>query len=322
MSSVSDRFPWTNVCQRTKDLEIRNAKEERDALKTERDELHSHGVDLRDRMQHGERELAATDTREGQQLARLKRASKETADAWEWVRENQDKFEKEVFGPPLITCSVKDPRYTAAIESLVGRNEMLAITTQTLADFEKLNNQVLGARMNLAEVTIKRSDGAGLDEAPLLPPNELRRLGLDGWALDFLDGPTAVLSMLVSSNKINKTPIGLRDINDEQHRSINDTQLNSFVAGSSSYRTSRRREYGPDAVSTSTKKIQPARHWTDQPVDTSGNAEIQSRIDSMKAEFADMKTRSLAMKAKYEEYASRIESLDEELVSQSPRTIF
>jgi structural maintenance of chromosomes protein 5 len=271
---------------------------------------------LRTKMDAAQKELAAFDTQEGQQFARLKNESQETAAAWEWIQANRDQFEKEVYGPPLISCSVKDPRYTDAIESLFKRNDYLTITAQTSADFQKLSDHLLGT-MKLAAFGIRNSDGSGLNETPLLSAEEMRRLGFDGWALDFMDGPPAVLSMLVASNKLAKTAISLGDITDAQLEAITDAKvLNNFVAGTHSYSISRRKEYGPTAVSTQTKNVWPASHWIDQPVDTSGKIAIQSRIDSMKVEFQALKAQMEILKTKINDLESRIEELDLEVVSQ------
>jgi hypothetical protein len=37
-----------------------------------------------------------------------------TLKAYRWLLENQSKFEKEVFGPPIVTCSITDPKYADA----------------------------------------------------------------------------------------------------------------------------------------------------------------------------------------------------------------
>ena len=306
-------FRRLNVWQRAKDHEIRKIKIEITALDPERKEITEQGRLLKYKIDASEKELAAFDTQEGQQSVRLKNASQETAAAWEWVQENRDKFEKEVYGPPLISCSIKDPRYTDAIESLFNKNDFLTITAQTVADFQTLQDHLYGIK-GYAVFPIKRSDGSGLNDTPILPAEELRRLGFDGWALDFVDGPPAVLSML--GLKLSKTAITLRDITDQELESITEARkLSHFVAGSHSYEISRRSEFGPTAVSTRTRGVLPASHWTDQPIDTSGKIEIQSRIDSANVEFVALKARMQAIKIKIKDLESRTKELDAEVVS-------
>src|SRR5204862_7271340 len=102
---------------------------------------------------HARKELANLESQAGQQGNKLKQAARETAEAWEWIQENQDRFEKTVYGPPIVECSIKDPRYVDAIESLFQRNDFIAFTCQTKNDFKTLSDQLYGS-MKLAEINI------------------------------------------------------------------------------------------------------------------------------------------------------------------------
>ncbi|TVY35657.1 Structural maintenance of chromosomes protein [Lachnellula subtilissima] len=301
---VFDNSEW-NERIRAKEHQVKDIKTEIAAMDPEKKEVQQQGRQLKQIIEDAKKELAAFDTQEGQQSVRLKNASKETAAAWQWVQENRDKFEKEVYGPPLISCSIKDPKYTDAVESMLSKGDYLSITAQTVADFQTLNEYLYG-QMGYAQFPIKRSDG--LNENTSLSAEELQRLGFDGWALDFVDGPPAVLSML--SQKLNKAAIMAREISDRELDLITEgKRLNNFVAGSHTYNITRRAEFGPSAVSTRTSTVFPASHWTDQPIDTSGKLEIQSRIDSANVEFEALKVRMNAIKAKQRDLESRISEL-------------
>lgn len=55
----------------------------------------------------------------GQRENLLKQFSPDSYKAYVWIRENAARFEKPVFGPPIIECSVKDHKYVDIIEGLV-----------------------------------------------------------------------------------------------------------------------------------------------------------------------------------------------------------
>ncbi|KAE9380162.1 P-loop containing nucleoside triphosphate hydrolase protein [Stipitochalara longipes BDJ] len=244
-----------------------------------------------------ERELAAFDTQEGQQMSKLENFSKDTAKAWKWVQENLDSFEKEVYGPPMITCSIKDPRYVDAVESCLRPNDFLVITAQTLNDMKKLSDQFTDV-MRLGDVTIRQvEEGTSNRRSKPLSQQDFQRAGLDGWAIDFIDGPTPVLEMLVSSAQIDQCPIGLSEPSDEQYNLLAENiRVKRFIIGTNSFLVSRRAEYGPQAVSTSSRGIQPAKYWTDQPIDVSARREIQERIDSLKSEFRELSEKARPLK--------------------------
>ena len=104
----------------------------------------------------------ATETKEdlqsqaGQQANKLRSASRDAAAAWEWIQENRDKFEGDVYGPPIIECTLKDQRHASAIESVIGDGEKLAFTVTSQNDFKMLNRQLYDL-MRLSQVNIRNS---------------------------------------------------------------------------------------------------------------------------------------------------------------------
>lgn len=171
--------------------------------------------------------------------------------------------------------------------------------------------------MGLADVTIRGSSGSLADHPRPTSDEELRRCGLDGWALDFVEGPEPVLTMLCDSQRINMIGVGLQDISEEQYQLNLQRKCNPnmWVAGRQFYRVSSRPEYGPSAISTMTRSIRPARSWTDRPADASVRRQIEERINSLKAEGAQLKEESNPALKKREGVAQDIKELNNEVVS-------
>jgi chromosome segregation ATPase len=262
-------------------------------------------------------ELAAFDTQEGKQLNKLEQISKDTANAWKWVQANRDKFEHEVYGPPMISCSVKDGRYTNVLESFLKKNDFLAITAQSLADMKKLSNQFYKV-MKLGEVTVRTSEEPLPQDPPILSRQQMQQFGLDGWALEFIDGPEPVLAMLNGSGRLQRSAVAMQDNSEAQYDMIiEDGSLVSWAAGKQLYQISRRREYGPDAQTTITKSVNAAKYWTDQPVDTSASREIQQRIDELDAEFNELKQQVLPIREERDEKISKRKEIEGEIVSHT-----
>ncbi|KAI5284875.1 Structural maintenance of chromosomes protein 5, partial [Ascosphaera aggregata] len=74
----------------------------------------------------------------GQQEEKLLKLSSDTYHAYQWIKNNQQKFEKEVFGPPVVECWLRDLRYADVVESSLGRSDLQAFTVQTQADFRTM----------------------------------------------------------------------------------------------------------------------------------------------------------------------------------------
>lgn len=267
---------------------------------------------------HAEQQLRTLESSAGQQEAKLKQISPDSFRAYRWVSENRDKFEKEVFGPPIVTCSITDPKYADAIESLFQRTDLTAFTTQTRNDFRTLQKW-LNTKMKLHDISIKTCSVALETCTPPMSDDEIRSLGMETWARNCLTGPDPVLAMLCNENRLHQTPISLGDISDDQYNRIRNGSLSSYVAGRSNYQITRRREYGPDAVSAKCKPVRPARVWTSQPIDLAAKRELESNIRMRKMELDELQKQLDADKDEISGIKAQFSMLDEQKVSRDHR---
>ncbi|KAJ5484801.1 hypothetical protein N7539_004789 [Penicillium diatomitis] len=278
--AVDFNASYYNEQLREKRLAQRDLQTKATELKEERDPVHAKLAELSKNIQQAEAALANLDSETGKQEARLQAISPETLQAYRWVESNQDKFEKPVIGPPILTCSITDPRYADAVEALLNRNDCLAFTVQTKNDFRTLQHHLMG-QLKFHDITMKTSPS--LDNPALQPPmpkEELQQLGFDGWAKDFIKGPDAVIASLCLENRFNSTPVMLGSFNGEQTEidALRKKKVTVFTAGTQMYQTNYRAEYS--ASSTSVRPIQPAKIWTSQPIDTSVKERHRQNIDN------------------------------------------
>ncbi|CAD6444506.1 af7315f0-ec30-42a7-8ece-5fccc6a70508 [Sclerotinia trifoliorum] len=272
-------------------------------LQESREVLRAKGRDLRAEQDRAKQDLADFDSQAGRQINKIAQHSRDTAIAWKWVQDNPNKFEKEVYGPPLITCSVKDPRYTDAVESLFRQSNMLTITAQTQADYKLLNDQFHSAEMRLAEVRTQMSTQTLAETIgrPSATIAELNSIGLDGWAIDFIDAPEPVLAMLCNDIRAHRTAVTLQDVTEEQHERIIRAGITSFVTKTTTYKITTRREY--NASSTQTSGINRARFFIDGVVDTSGRRMIEENLQELGRKFEALKKENEDISDKIEQYS-------------------
>ena len=282
-------------------------------------ELTEQAKTVRSQRSEAEQQLAAFDTQEGQQMNKLENTSRDTAAAWKWIQDHMEVFEKTVYGPPIVSCSLKDQKYANVVEAGVGKHDFLAITVQTKADHKKLSDQLFGA-MKLADVTIRKNDEDNLPGHPSISQNDMHSLGLDGWVSGFIDGPIPVLSMLCFSAKINTTAVGLHDSSEDQHnRIVGSNVVRSWNTGRTASRVARRAEYGPGATSTSTRPIMSARFWTDQPVDSNAKRGLEEKMEVLDAEFENIKQEVMPLRSKVDDLKSSMKEIKEAKVSSIRR---
>ncbi|OCK79756.1 structural maintenance of chromosome complex subunit SmcA [Lepidopterella palustris CBS 459.81] len=269
---------------REKSRRIREINARGAAVQIEQKRAHDTILPLKDQRIQAQREVENLRSQSGQQATKLRNASSDSAKAWDWVQQNQNQFESRVYGPPIIECSVKDPMYADAVESSLQASDFVAFTCESRKDFKTLQEQLYGT-MGLSDVSIRVAN-RGLDHwRPPVSDEVMRDHGLDGWLLNYVEGPEAVLSMLCDSAQLHRTGVTLRNHDDRQFDRLLESPIQSWVAGRQTYRITRRREYGPLAVSTRVQPTKQAKYWTDQPVDVGAERELRAKINELDEEM-------------------------------------
>lgn len=62
---------------------------------------------------------------QGQKMALLGKKSRDTWTALQWVHKNKKIFKSDVYDPPLLSCTIKDPRFVDHFEATVGRGSAI-----------------------------------------------------------------------------------------------------------------------------------------------------------------------------------------------------
>ncbi|KAJ5889483.1 hypothetical protein N7504_010293 [Penicillium tannophilum] len=292
--------------------EIREVQEKASAIQASKRPMAERIVELKSLKQTEEQKLARLDSQLGQQESKLGSLSKDTYTAYQWLLENQDKFENEVFGPPIVTCSVTDPRYASAVESAFQRNDLTAFTTQSRKDFRTLQ-QALNRELNLWDISIKTITRSLDSMRPELSRENLQRLGFEGFTRDFLRGPDPVIAMLCYEKDLHRTPVSLTDISDEAYSELESGNITAWVAGKQSYNITRRKEYGPGAQTTRVRAINPARYWTSRPVDAAVKQQHRDNIQEWTAEQEQLENRMEEEKADLNELKDDMDRLNREM---------
>ena len=261
-------------------------------------------------------DIEAFDTQEGQKLSFMKRFFPEIAAGWDWVQEHQSEFEKEVFGPAMITCSLKDERYSDQIQALLQNGDFGCFTAQTAADHKKLSHQLYKV-MSLS-VDIRTCVRPLESFEPPTTREEAARMGLDGFAIDFLDGPKPVLAMLCAEKGLQRSGVALAEHTDAQYESLVQSGISQWSAGKQSYIVRRRKEYGPQAMTTVAKHIQPGKFWTSQPVDTQEKTALEHRLREVSEQWDAMKEEHKALQARKQGIEEKQKEAEDKVVSVDP----
>lgn len=277
------------------------------------DELKGVNSSLRVTLKTLEREFEILNSQQGKKLAQLKSVHSDAAQGWEWLQNNQDQFQREVFGPPMLTCSITDKKYSDQVQSLLSQDDFICFICQTPSDHKKLSNQFYG-QMGIA-VPIRTCGSNFASFRPSIPKERLGDFGLDAYAIDYLEGPEPVLAMLCAEKKLHISGVAQQDISNAQYEQLMAAErIPNWATGKRIYRVARRREYGPSATSTSTRTIMPGRFWTDQPVDESERADMETRMEEVRRELITLKQEGYEIRDKKQGLAEREDEARQEIV--------
>ena len=260
--------------------------------------------------------IDSLDSQVGQQNLKLSNINSDAFKAWEFIQKNQNKFEKQVFGPPIVECSVKDLNFVHMVETVIQSGDLTALTVQTKRDFDMLH-RILHEELKLVRLSI-RTVTVGLERfaPPTIDQTTMNRYGFSGWVLDYLKGPEPVLAMLCESSRIHQTGISPKDTSTDQYNLLVNSPIGSWVTPKSFYRITRRREYGPGATSTQVRGLKQAQVWTDQPVDMTIKRELQENINSWNEEITACEQKIADLDSKRKRLVTQRIELESEMARQ------
>lgn len=253
------------------------------------------------------------ETQSGQQESKLQRMSTDTFNAWRWIQENQELFEKHVYGPPLVECSLKDPTMASQVESFLRPSHFKIITAQTTKDFALLQ-QKLNREMNYHDISLRSCSESDLSrfKRPFAEEN-MRTYGLESYIIDHLEGPGPVLAMLCNETYLHQSAIASRSLGDEQHEALAKSELKSYVCGQLIHQFSRRAEYGKDGHLSRASAVRAAEYWTAQSVDMGRKAAAERSIAEKSGEVSLIKEQHQKCQAEIEKLEKKMQKLRDEI---------
>ncbi|KAJ4369068.1 Structural maintenance of chromosomes protein 5 [Neocucurbitaria cava] len=233
----------------------------------------------------------ALDTQSGQQASALMKLSRDTAKAWEWIGKNKDSLslKGDIYGPPILECSLTDPRYAQAVESQFRKGDFIAITCTNGDDQMLLANRLLSKHggLGLHDVYFRTSSKPLSAYQPPVAPENLPQYGFEGLIRDYIQGPDAVLAMLCENAQLHQIAFASRPISDGQHAAVSNSGIRKWVSGRDIYKITVRREY--NASSTSVTQLRKAQWFIDQPVTSEEKRVLDERLKELQQEGAELK---------------------------------
>ncbi|KIM26760.1 hypothetical protein M408DRAFT_330371 [Serendipita vermifera MAFF 305830] len=209
--------------------------------------------------------------------------------AYHWLGENKHQF-KSIVEPACFSMDVIDPKYSYAIEGIISVAQMKTFIFEHKEDYEKFNKifdtNPLGLQSREWRPTAWYRPEA-TQEHPLPPPErtdeEIKEAGFDGYAIDFVRAPPAVVWFLTRQLEFHRIAISIKQ------NAVNPERASRMFSPSTPGTTVRyiigytlfaimRSPYGRRLVQNSTSNINKTDWYNTQPVDAQKTREFEGMI--------------------------------------------
>jgi structural maintenance of chromosomes protein 5 len=225
----------------------------------------------------------ALKTREGQQLSKLQRLSADTHDAWNWIEKNKERFQARVYGPAIITCSLKQSNLASHLTTLLQPQDYTAFTVTNRADYQTLHKNLYGT-LRLSNVAIRTVTQTLSEKRAPFNQAILDRYGFQSWAIDALEGPDPVLAMLCDNQNLHRTPIQLGQLTKGQEDAVRRSQITQYISADTCFAIRRRAEYGDAGISTSIRNLRPdIGYWTHGSSEGNSDSGLDKQIQDLES---------------------------------------
>ncbi|KAI0677714.1 P-loop containing nucleoside triphosphate hydrolase protein [Trametes maxima] len=246
-------------------------------------------VDKSSRIKHDieqlSRNLQQLDNQTHQKLEQLKRFDRDCGDVVEWLRKNPNRFRMEIFEPALLCVTVPNRNFMDAVESCFGGSQLRTFVAQCEEDYQLLNRlcvdtpEAIGRKARI-NTWFKVRDETRLAPPPM-PREQIRELGFDGYAIDFIDCPEGLKWFLCSDVRLHRTAIALNQNAVDPNRAME----MAARAGGANYIIGRvanqvtRSRYGKRLPQNTTRELQQARSLAAATVDPQVKRNLMSQLN-------------------------------------------
>ncbi|KAJ1861521.1 Structural maintenance of chromosomes protein 5 [Coemansia sp. RSA 989] len=251
----------------------------------------------------------------------LRQFNEDTVHALDWLEKNRDMFSQHVFAPVCLEASVSNPAMASIIDAVMTASSLKMFVTQCEEDYHTFTREINDKLKLRVDVVYFRQSLNSFK--PPMPRSELKSLGFDGYALDFIEGPAPVLAAICSRDNVHQIPVAKGRVDNDR---IESSQMfKEYIAEGTRFTISRGR-YGSKSATVMTSRVKPKSRLLSSEGDTE---EVQATRDRLRKEIDGIrdklnenegKMKKLSMQEqKVRDKHRSIESREEELRAERQR---
>lgn len=262
-------------------------------VNTEQDEISTEVKTLDRKTDQTRRRLQEIDNVKNARLQMLQRADIDTYKAVMWLREHSGLFQEKVHEPVMLELSVRDQKMASAVEGCINFAGQKTFVCQTEEDYNLFGRKVAD-QMKLRVNFVHREYARALDEFRRpATAQELEKYGFDGFVIDLVEGPDAVLRYLCTDFHLESVPFA-RDERGAEAGAVEESgKFQRYITGQNLHTLSRS-QYGSRATQTLTRKLRQPRTFI-QSIDQSLRHNLDSEINKINERKRELEIRVSAL---------------------------
>ncbi|XP_074787482.1 structural maintenance of chromosomes protein 5 isoform X2 [Athene noctua] len=164
----------------------------------------------------------------------LKARFEDTHSALMWLRQNKDKFKKEVCEPIMLEINMKDSRHAKYVENHVSSNDMRAFVFESQEDMEMFLVQMRDHQKLRVNAVCSPAESCA-KSLPSRPIEELHQYGFFSYLRELFDAPRLVMSYLCSQYRVHDVPVGTEKTRNMIERVVQETKLQQMYTAEEKY---------------------------------------------------------------------------------------
>uniref|UniRef100_H3DCC8 Structural maintenance of chromosomes protein 5 n=1 Tax=Tetraodon nigroviridis TaxID=99883 RepID=H3DCC8_TETNG len=297
---VVPRINEVNVELRRNQVERAKMEEERSDLRREKDNTFAQGRSL-------EKKLSDMNNLMNVKEEKLRGRHRDTHAALQWLRQNRNRFNGNVYEPMLLVINVKDHRFAKYVENHIPFQDLRAFVFQRKDDMETFMSEVRD-KMNLKVNSISAPEKSCSKEEASRNIEHLRRFGFFMYLREMFDAPDEVMSYLCHQYKVHDVPVGTEQTKAMITQVIEELNLRLYTTDE---RYTLKRSVYSKMISTSNSAVNPSQYLSIT-VDAEEKRQLEQQLKACEKRLREIDER---LKALQKETAA-LDRRDNELLAE------
>lgn len=225
--------------------------------------------------------------------------------------------------PALVTLNVKDKSVAPVLEAIIPYGHLNAIVVTSKSDYNGLSKYLYDEKRCMVSIRTLSEEKIDMSK-DRISREDLRRLGFDGFITDFLSGPEEVIQMLCENVYLNRIPISIKGLSNEQKEIIskeinNGLELVKYVSYDELY-TMNKSKFGRKQVSTNIRSFKLKSFIFSNGISDEQKVNINNKIQELNTEYKNTEAmvkvsreEMAATNETYREKRNELHSIDEKI---------